>query len=222
VVALLWGTLAGAADAPPSARAFMTGDQASPAVDSAGLGYAIFTLNADQTACHFKVVVADLSDITAAHIHVGKMGVEGPPVVNLFTGPAKTGRFDGVLGEGDFDATDLMGPLQGKTMKDLLTLARQRGLYVNVHTTAHPEGEIRGQIWLTASMYAAPLPALAPGQARCPVMGTVMPQKEMIPYTYQGTTYYMCCKPCLDLFKANPTAYIPVPPPEAGSEELPW
>ena len=148
VVLALIGLAASAAEAPQKARAFMTGDQQVPPSDTLALGYALFTPNADMTKVHFRVTVANISDVTAAHLHLGRAGEDGPPVVNLFTGPAKEGRFDGVLAEGDFGAGDLMGSLQGKTLKELWGMVREQRLYVNVHTDAHPEGEIRGQMML--------------------------------------------------------------------------
>jgi hypothetical protein len=154
----LVGIAANAADAPQVAKAYMTGDQGVTPVDTMALGYIILTQSADQNSWHYKVIVANLSDITAAHIHAGKMGEEGPPVVNLFTGPVKSGRFDGVLAEGDFNAMAFMGPLQGKDMAEFMTQLRARALYVNVHTLAHPEGEIRGQLMLVRQ----PRPATAP------------------------------------------------------------
>jgi len=47
--------------------------------------------------------------------------------------------------------------------------------------------------------------------ASCPVLGTTMPKKDMIAYEYKGKTYYLCCKECVDAFKANPEKYIKNP-----------
>jgi hypothetical protein len=134
-------------------------------VDSMALGYAVLTHSADGKSVHFKLVVANLDDVTVAHIHLGQMGVEGPPVVNLFTGPAKEGNFSGVLAEGDFTAADLIGPLAGKTLEDLGKAGHGRMLYVNVHTKAHPAGEIRGQIM------APPMPKPPAAPANPPATG---------------------------------------------------
>ena len=56
------------------------------------------------------------------------------------------GRFDGVLGKGTIRATDLVGPLEGMTLEDLLEAMDSGETYVNVHTDLNPGGEIRGQI----------------------------------------------------------------------------
>lgn len=54
--------------------------------------------------------------------------------------------------------------------------------------------------------------------ASCPVLGTTMPKKDMIPYDYKGKTYYFCCADCVTQFKADPEKWIkhPTPPKPAG------
>ncbi len=62
----------------------------------------------------------------------------------------------------------------------------------------------------TVSSAAAKI-TIAPDEAACPVMGTVMKKSAMIPVQYQGTTYYMCCQSCVGKFKADPEKYIKHP-----------
>ncbi len=61
--------------------------------------------------------------------------------------PAKEipGRFDGILSEGT-TASNLMGPLAGRSISDLLQKMEDGNAYVVVHTARHPLGEIRGWI----------------------------------------------------------------------------
>ncbi|MNP53856.1 CHRD domain protein [compost metagenome] len=40
---------------------------------------------------------------------------------------------------------DLVGPLQGRTLRDLIREIERGNTYTNVHTEQHPNGEIRGQ-----------------------------------------------------------------------------
>lgn len=93
----------------------------------------------------YRVRVSNLNDLTGGHIHVGAEGVAGPVVVNLNprTGP---GRSTGVVAEGTIRASDLVGSLAGMTLRDLHSLFVSGDAYVNLHTTAYPGGEIRGQI----------------------------------------------------------------------------
>ena len=59
---------------------------------------------------------------------------------------------------------------------------------------------------------AAPTATTAPAtdaeMATCLVTGETMPKDKMIPYEYQGKTYYFCCAPCLEKFKADPEKWI--------------
>ena len=64
-------------------------------------------------------------------------------VLNLFLGPTKGPGFSGTLAQGV--GGDLGAPA-GMTMDSLLVLLRNGHAYVNVHTPAHPAGEIRGQL----------------------------------------------------------------------------
>jgi hypothetical protein len=41
---------------------------------------------------------------------------------------------------------NLVGPLQGKQLSDLIALLQNGQAYVNVHTEQNPNGEIRGTI----------------------------------------------------------------------------
>jgi hypothetical protein len=103
----------------------------------------------------YTLEVANITDATAAHIHLGAKGATGDVIVPLFTGPTKTGTFSGVLAEGNLSANDLTGPLQGKTLQDVLAVVLAGQTYVNVHTVANPDGEIRGQIIVPGASGAA-------------------------------------------------------------------
>ena len=52
----------------------------------------------------------------------------------------------GLLSEGNITTTNLEGPLTGKQLSYLLSSMHSMGVYVNIHTTQYPDGEIRGQI----------------------------------------------------------------------------
>jgi hypothetical protein len=56
------------------------------------------------------------------------------------------GFFSGLLGQGSFTEAELIGPLAGKTLDDLLIAIQENRAYVNVHTEQYPAGEIRGQL----------------------------------------------------------------------------
>ncbi len=124
----------------------LTGKESVPPVATKTKGEAVFTLSKDGRELTYMLKVTDIEDVTAAHIHAGKMGTEGPPVAGLFGGPKKDGMFSGKLAEGIITDKNLVGPLAGKTLGDLVTMIKSGDAYVNVHTIKHPGGEVRGQI----------------------------------------------------------------------------
>lgn len=130
--------------------ASLKGHEEVPAVETNAQGQAIFTLSKDGSSISYKLIVANIENVTQAHIHLGAFGVNGPVVAWLYPpGPPATlipGRFDGVLAEGAITAEDLVGPLVGQSLEDLVAEMNAGNTYVNVHTSQHPGGEVRGQI----------------------------------------------------------------------------
>jgi hypothetical protein len=100
----------------------------------------------------YRLNVANIENVIMAHIHVGPPGDTGPIVVWLYPaeppfGPTPIPGFvNGTLATGTITADDLVGPLEGGTLDDLLDEIRAGNAYFNVHTVNNPPGEIRGQI----------------------------------------------------------------------------
>ena len=90
--------------------------------------------------------MAKIDDVTQAHIHVGAEDGNGPVVAFLFGFVAEGVTTNGVLATGTITSDDLVGPLAGMSLADLVAALDSGGAYVNVHTLANPGGEIRGQI----------------------------------------------------------------------------
>jgi len=137
-------TIGPAAAQTPTAVDFyatLSGDAHTPAVATDATGMAAFSLNAAGTELSYTVVGYGLTGVTASHIHQGAPGTNGPPVAPLF-GPDPGATVDGVLARGTIAESDLLSG----TMADLVASLRAGTAYVNIHTTAHPSGEIRGQI----------------------------------------------------------------------------
>lgn len=128
----------------------LAGRQEVPPVATNAQGRAVFQLNGSGTALTYRLTVSNITNVTMAHIHLGARGQNGPVVVTLFPGPTMTGRRDGTLAAGTITSASLSGPLAGQQLRALIRRMRDGGAYVNVHTTAHPGGEIRGQIEVTA------------------------------------------------------------------------
>jgi hypothetical protein len=131
-------------------EATLSGSEAVPPADTPAHGTATFELSKSGDALTYTLSVSDIENVTMAHIHIGPSGKEGPVAVWLYPSkpPAvtKEGKFSGELSKGSISAADLAGPLKGKTIADLVSDIKDGTAYVNVHTTAHPGGEIRGEI----------------------------------------------------------------------------
>jgi hypothetical protein len=116
-----------------------------PARSSGATGTAGFVV--DGTTVRYSIEVGGITGIVGAHIHSGAAGVNGPIRIALFprpgvnSGPA-TGSVSGILIEGRFTASDVVGI----SFDQLLSEMRAGTAYANVHTTAFPGGEIRGQV----------------------------------------------------------------------------
>src|SRR5690242_10907627 len=92
------------APAPRSAKyvAQMTGAQETPSNNGKSTGTATFTI--DGTKLQYTVQMHDLSgEPTSAHIHVGAMGLAGPPVYTFAVKP--NSGTNGTIAEGTIDLT---------------------------------------------------------------------------------------------------------------------
>jgi CHRD domain len=106
-----------------------------------GVGEAKF--ESDGTSVEYELKWDDLTTPAfAAHIHCGGPEESGPVGVTLFAGAMDT--------EGEVQAT-FTGPDPGNAcgwedLADVLAAIAAGDAYVNIHTTQHRGGEIRGQI----------------------------------------------------------------------------
>src|ERR1700722_2320158 len=115
-------------------EASLSGKNETPAVDTSAHGQATFELSPDGKSLRYTLTVDDASDVTMAHIHLGDPGQAGKPVAPLY--PAKMSSMasggnmapsDDKMGMGApvtakrvITASKLVGPLQGKTIQDLV------------------------------------------------------------------------------------------------------
>ena len=115
--------------------------QADP-VDSGAAGNATLI---SRNAQELEIVVPfnNLSGpLTAAHLHLGQEGTNGPIVLDM-AGGIRNGnvRFTAVAG-------DLSGPLAGQDLLALINELAAGNVYINLHTAEFPGGELRGQVAL--------------------------------------------------------------------------
>lgn len=94
----------------------------------------------------FRLSLRNIRRVTAAHIHLGRPGENGPVVAFLF-GPNNQGvSFRRGVITGTLRDSDLVGPLAGSSIRRLVREIERGNAYVNVHTRQNPDGEIRGQL----------------------------------------------------------------------------
>lgn len=119
-------------------------------IDTLAQGQVMFHVSNNGEEIEFMLIVANIQNITMAHIHFDNGAPVGPIVVWLYprTPPLKEipGRFDGILMKGTIRPSDFVGLLEGKTISDLVQKMEEGNAYVVVHTAQHPPGEIRGWI----------------------------------------------------------------------------
>jgi hypothetical protein len=131
--------------------------------NSPAIGHASFRLHWTGQSLEYKLVVAKISNVFQAHIHLAAPGVNGPIVVWLYPstapvpGPLGQGPIQGRIAQGSITAANLVNALAGQPLSALLEQLRNGNAYVNVHTNDgvaptntgpgdFPGGEIRGQI----------------------------------------------------------------------------
>jgi len=124
---------------------------ATAGTDSLATGDVFFTLSPFDDVISYELNIQGIENVTMAHIHIAEEpGGNGSPAVWLYPSapPAELipGQFSGLLGQGDITNANLVGPLAGMTLTDLLTAIRENRAYVNIHTEQFPAGEIRGQL----------------------------------------------------------------------------
>jgi hypothetical protein len=108
-------------------KANLEGSQEVPPVESAGSG-AVDISVADDGTVTGNIELTGIEG-TMAHIHNGARGSNGPPIITLIK-----------------DGTDFTVPENTKLTAEQIELYKNGDLYVNVHSTANPAGELRAQL----------------------------------------------------------------------------
>ena len=106
----------------------LTGADETPAVTTKATGVATLVVKADGTVSG-GVTTTGIAG-TAAHIHQGAAGTSGPPIITL----KRAGDDQWLVPDGS------------KLTAAQFDAFKQGGLYINVHSKAHPGGEIRAQL----------------------------------------------------------------------------
>ena len=162
-------------------NANLLGTNEVPPNGSAATGEATFSYNADAHKLYYRLEQTGMVSVTAAHIHTGTAGVNGPVIHPLCNGADLP----------DCSTLESAGVVTGSvilTTSEELALFNG-GLYVNVHSVAYPGGEIRGQI-----MYPPSATTDANGSASVKISSPFPGRQLVIAYvepndTVQGLVY---------------------------------
>ncbi|HET9951322.1 MAG TPA: CHRD domain-containing protein [Candidatus Eisenbacteria bacterium] len=138
--------------------AHLSGQSEVPARETQATGQAKFDLSADGSILKFRVTTGAIQNVTTAAIYLGAPSENGEAVAMLY-GPVAPGggQKSGVLAVGALASTNLVGPLAGRPLADLIAEMEAGRAYVNILTDDgaggsdeksgdFSSGEIRGQI----------------------------------------------------------------------------
>ena len=113
------------------AKANLTGAAEVPGPgDPDGGGTVQVTLNTDKNEVCYDLTVTNIDEATAAHIHEGAVGKDGPVKVGLDAPKGGSAK--------DCKTAD------AAVVKDIM--ANPANYYVNIHNAAYPKGAVRGQL----------------------------------------------------------------------------
>jgi CHRD domain len=112
----------------PEGALTLSGDDEVPPVKTGASGSGAITVGADKSVTG-SVATTGING-TAAHIHVGAKGSNGPGIIPL----AKKGDNEWAV------------PAGARLTDEQYGSYKAGNLYVNVHTAANPDGEIRAQL----------------------------------------------------------------------------
>jgi hypothetical protein len=104
----------------------------NPSGDMDGSGTADFKLKKKKKQVCFDIDFQNIQDPFVAHIHPGKAGVNGEPLITLFEDTALTSPQEGCVRAAKSDIKDI--------------IERPKSFYVNIHNDEFPLGAIRGQL----------------------------------------------------------------------------
>lgn len=125
----------------------LSGAQEVPPVETQADGQFTINFNEELSEATYTLEVGDTqTPITAAHLHCGVAGENGPPVVPLST----EAQGEQTITNADIDteaAQQEACETPINNIASLLDAMADNRIYVNVHTQANPEGELRAQIF---------------------------------------------------------------------------
>jgi Cu/Zn superoxide dismutase len=139
LVSLVVGVAMAGAASSSSFKATLNGK--ADKTTSKGTGSATFKISSTGKSISYTLKASGLTGpVTAAHIHLGKAGVNGPVIVAICPKACKLPK-SGTLSAKQFVKAPGVASFAAAIKK-----IKAGGAYANVHTAKFPAGEIRGQV----------------------------------------------------------------------------
>ena len=146
------GSIQASASGGKNFSASLTGYEETPTLSVAGTGSFSARLSGDGTSISYSLTYSDLTGPALfAHIHLGMPAIAGGVIAFLCGGggqdpcPGAAGTVTGTI-----EAANVVGPegqgIAAGEFAELVAAMQFGATYVNVHTDAFPNGELRGQI----------------------------------------------------------------------------
>jgi glucose/arabinose dehydrogenase len=126
----------------------MTGAEENPPVTTDARAVCHLQLQSDGSLAFELWAAGPIRQATASHIHLGAYTQNGPVVAFLFSSATPRNFNAGdLIARGAITDANVIGRTGfAPTVANLAERIRQGRAYANLHTTAHPGGEIRGQL----------------------------------------------------------------------------
>lgn len=123
----------------------LSGANETPGVSTGAFGTAVVLLDLGARSWSWEIDIFNMpTGTTAAHFHVAGPDVAGPVVVNI---PVTTNISNDFRLTGSANALTAMRPEHGiRSVEDFIQALVGGQIYLNIHSTANPSGEVRGQL----------------------------------------------------------------------------
>jgi len=126
--------------------AALNGGNEVPGVSTGSVGTGTVSVNLATQVVTYRIDVYNMPvGTTASHFHVGAAGVAGPVVVN-FTVAANISNDFAITGTASAADLTVRAANGINSWEDFIQALLLGNVYMNVHSTANPGGEIRGQV----------------------------------------------------------------------------
>jgi len=128
-------------------NASLNGGNEPVVVVTGSVGSAVVTWNVATKTGTYRVDVYNMPvGTTASHIHAGAIGAGGPVIINFAVPAGGISNDYGLSGTFACSDVQVRAPQGINSCDDFEQALLMNNTYVNVHSTANPGGEIRGQL----------------------------------------------------------------------------